>query len=90
MEDWKTGDERVVVGGAVVVVGVGLVVGVEVVVMVVDNVDVDASVVVMAAADVVGVGPDSGWSNSNTRPVTPMTAAIRSSRVRFSCPGPPS
>ena len=90
MEDWKIGDERVVVGAAVVVVGAGVAVVGDVVVMVVDEVEDVSSVVVTPAANVVGGGPDSGWSNNNTRPVTPMTAAIRSSRVRFSGPGFPS
>lgn len=89
MDDWKTGDERVVFGAAVVVVG-AVVVVVDVVVMVVEEVEDGATVVVTTAANVVGVGLESSWSNSNTRPVTPMTAAIRSSRLRFSGPCFPS
>ncbi|MET0697527.1 MAG: hypothetical protein ABWZ58_08870 [Acidimicrobiia bacterium] len=89
MDDWKTGDERVVFGAAVVVVG-AVVVVVDVVVMVVEEVEDGATVVVTATANVVGVGLESSWSDNNTRPVTPMTAAIRSSRLRFSGPGFPS
>jgi hypothetical protein len=89
MDDWKTGDERVVFGGSVVVVG-AVVVVVRVVGVVVDDVEDVACVVVTTAAMVVAEGPDSRCSNSNTKPVTPMTAAIRSSRVRFSGPGFPS
>ncbi|HJQ91438.1 MAG TPA: hypothetical protein VJ950_06990 [Acidimicrobiia bacterium] len=88
MDDWKTGDERVVFGAAVVVGAV--VVVVDVVVMIVEEVEDGATVVVTAATNVVGVGLESSWSNSNTRPVTPMTAAIRSSPLRFSGPGFPS
>ncbi len=89
MDDWNTGDERVVVGAAVVVAG-AVVVVVDVVVMVVEEVEDGATVVVTAAANVVGVGLESSWSTNNTRPVTPITAAIRSSRLRFSGPGFPS
>ena len=88
MDDWKTGVERVVIAAAVVVVGP--VVVVDVVVVVVEEVEDGATLVVTAAANVVGVGLESSWSNSNTRPVTPMRAAIRSSRLRFSGPGFPS
>ena len=88
MDDWKTGVERVVIAAAVVVVGP--VVVVDVVVVVVEEVEDGATLVVTATANVVGVGLESSWSNSNIRPVKPMTAAIRSSRLRFSGPGFPS
>ena len=89
MDDWKTGDEIVVIGAAAVVAG-AVVMVVDVVAMVIEDVEDGATVVVTAAANVVGVGVESSWSNSNTNPVTPMTAAIRSSRLRFSVPGFPS
>ncbi len=73
-----------------VVVVAGAVVVVDVVVVVVEEVEGVATVVVAVEAIVVAAGPDSGWSNSTTKPTKPMTAAMRSSRVRFSGPGPPS
>ena len=90
MDDWKTDDERVVVGAAAVVVGAGVVVVVDVVVTVVEEVEGVGTVVVTAAANVVGDGPESSWSMANSNPATRTKAAVRSSQERFSGPGPPS